>query len=186
MSPELQEARGNPGKRPIRKVTRVRGKRAAIERPKWLSETIAKQVWLRLSGSLHWLRREHADVFGRYCVYIANWVEATKEIRKGGMVYETSSAHVENMLRINPWFTVRSRIEDDLVKLEEKLGLTPIDRQKVIAGMAALASGQFSDLFGDDGDDEGASDAESPTADVPAPVIPAEMPTVGALSNKLN
>ena len=185
LSPELQAARGNPGKRPVRKVTpRTVAQRIVLQRPKWVSERLARQVWDQLQGALHFLRESDAQVFGRYCVYLADWVTANKEIKaSGGAVYITSSQHVENMMRINPWFVVRGRLEDDLVKLEEKLGLTPLDRQKIIRDLAAAAQLPASDLFGGDGgeaDDEPEDKADAP----PAPLADA-IATIGGLG-KLN
>lgn len=182
VSPELQAARGNPGKRPIKKgAARAVIERIQLQRPKWLSDRLARQVWGQLAPSLHFLRQTDAQVFGRYCVYLSDWVTANKEIKaSGGAVYVTSSQHVENMLRINPWFTVRSRLEDDLVKLEEKLGLTPLDRQKIMRDLAAAAQMPASDLFGGRGGDEGDGDDESP--DVSAPTEPADaISTIGGL-----
>ncbi|RYE43620.1 MAG: P27 family phage terminase small subunit [Hyphomicrobiales bacterium] len=187
MSPELKEARGNPGKRPVQKKSPTPVmKRVALVRPAWLTDKFAKAVWDQLQGSLHFLRQSDVNVFARYCVYLANWVDANKKIEAtGGAVYETSSAHVEGMLRINPWFSVRSRLEDDLVKIEEKVGLTPLDRQKIIVSMASAAGGRsIGDLFGG-----GAGAGDEPEAPVPGEVAAApadDMPTVGGLNSRLN
>ena len=90
------------------------------------------------------------------------------------------------MLRINPWFTVRSRLEDDLVKLEEKLGLTPLDRQRIIRDLAAAAQMPAGDLFGGRGGD--GAESEGDDLDVPVPAEPAdEISTIGGLgSGRLN
>ncbi len=176
-SPELKEARGNPGKRPIKKISTVVA-HIKLQRPSWLTDALAKKVWDQLLGSLHFLRESDGNVFGRYCVYLADWVTATKEIKaSGGSVYTTSSQHVQDMLRINPWFTVRSRLEDDLVKLEEKLGLTPLDRQKIIANLAHAAQMPTGDLWGagDGVVDGGAQPATGATAASP------DIDTVGGL-----
>lgn len=187
MSPELQEARGNPGKRVKRKVGAVRrvATTAKIARPSWLTDALAKRVWDQLSGTLQFLKPSDVQVFGRYCIYLANWVEADREIAKtGGSVYETSSAHVENMMRINPWFTVRSRLEDDLIKIEEKIGLTPLDRMKIMTGLATAAGRPQGDLFGGAGDGAAGREADEAAPEVPAPAD--DMPTIGALSRALN
>jgi len=185
MSPELQAARGNPGKRPVKKRTSAKAaiaQQIALARPTWLTDAVARGVWDKLLPELHFLRDSDVHVFGRYCVYVADWVTATKEIKKtGGAVYETSSAHVEKMMRINPWFTARGRIEDDLVKLEEKLGLTPLDRQRIISNLANAARLPSGDLF-QGGTEEGEGDE---AGDQTAPV-PADIDTIGGLSSKLN
>lgn len=179
MSPEMKDARGNPGKRPIKKVVTKAAVAAHIklQRPAWLTDATARKVWDELQGSLHFLRETDGNVFGRYCVYLADWVTATKEIKaSGGSVYTTSSQHVQDMLRINPWFTVRSRLEDDLVKLEEKLGLTPLDRQKIVAYLANAAQMPAGDLFGGAGESKG----DEPVAGTP-PAAQADIDTVGGL-----
>jgi phage terminase small subunit len=95
-SPELKEARGNPGKRPIKKVATVVA-HIKLQRPAWLTDA-AKKVWDQLQGSLHFLRETDSNVFGRYCVYLTDWVTATKAIKtSGGAVYTTSSQHVQDM-----------------------------------------------------------------------------------------
>ena len=82
------------------------------------------------------------------------------------------------MLRINPWFTVRSRLEDDLVKLEEKLGLTPLDRQRIIRDLAAAAQMPAGDLFGVRGDE-----GETIAGETPVPETkPEDLETIGGLS----
>lgn len=188
MSPELQAARGNPGKRPVRKresVKAVVAQQIVLARPTWLTDALAKGVWDKLLPALHFLRDSDVHVFGRYCIYVADWVTATRNIVKtGGAVYETSSAHVENMMRINPWFTARGRIEDDLVKLEEKLGLTPLDRQRIISNLANAARLPTTDLFGADGAREG---EEGAGASPPQPAgMPMDIDTIGGLSGKPN
>lgn len=183
MTPEQKEARGNPGKRPIVKTAKVGViRKAALTRPDWLTDEIALQVWDQTHEQLHYLRDSDVHVFGRYCVYMAGWIDATDKIREtGGSVYETSSAHVENMMRINPWFTVRSRLEDDLVKIEEKLGLTPLDRQRIIVQLAAAAQRPMGDLFNQAANDPDGGD-EAPA--LPAAAVAEEVDTIGGLRNR--
>lgn len=184
MSPEQQKARGNPGKRPVKKRETVKTvlRQIVLARPSWLTDKLAQRVWSQLHAHLPFLRDSDVNAFGRYCQYLADWVVANKAIAKDKMVYETSSAHVEGMLRINPWFTVRSRLEDDLVKLEEKIGMTPIDRQRIIVGLAAGAGMPTGDLFGDrasDGDDDRGGEGAVP----PAPVTDT-VATIGGLGGR--
>lgn len=183
MSPELKEARGNPGKRPVRKRETAKTvlQRIMLSRPAWLTDRLARRVWTQLHDHLPFLRDSDVNAFGRYCQYLSDWVTANKEIAAGKMVYETSSAHVEGMLRINPWFTVRSRIEDDLVKLEEKIGMTPIDRQRIIVGLANGAGMTPGDLFGNrsaDPDDGGEGIAP------PLPLADDDIATIGGLGSR--
>ncbi|HYI31407.1 MAG TPA: P27 family phage terminase small subunit [Bradyrhizobium sp.] len=186
LTPEQKAARGNPGKRPIRKVRPVRIRRATLARPSWLTDKVAIAVWAKLQdgeGAIHFLRASDVHMFGRYCVYMANWIEANREIKKsGGAVYETTSAHVD-MKRINPWFVVRSRLEDDLVKHEEKLGLTPLDRQRIVVQLAAAAQHPVGDLFGGAGAE--AASEEGAGADMPLSSGP-DISTIGGLSSRLN
>lgn len=186
-SPELKEARGNPGKRPVKKRTArlVAARRATLVRPTWLTDKVAQSVWAKLQvgeGAIQFLRNSDVHMFTRYCVYMADWIDANKQITaSGGAVYETSSAHVENMKRINPWFVVRSRLEDDLVKHEEKLGLTPIDRQRILVALAAVTNLPPDDLFGGArADDDAALPGETPPAEAPAAPI-GNVETVGGL-----
>jgi P27 family predicted phage terminase small subunit len=147
MSIERQAARGNPSRRKPRQAATGQAtlkalKADKITRPAWLSGKMEKKIWdgLREGVAAAFVRSSDVNAFGRYCVYMANWIEANGNLREtGSSVYETESHHV-TMQRISPWFTIRSRLEDDLIKLESMLGLTPLDRMRILQQMSVQAA----------------------------------------------
>jgi P27 family predicted phage terminase small subunit len=198
MTPEEREARGNPGTRAgdVASVAAEETARSAalpphaVGRPSWLTDEVAGDVWDQLQSgdtALRFIRESDVNAFGRYCVYLADWVAANEELVKDGAVYETSSAHVEKMKRINPWFIVRDRLEDNLQKLEPKFGLTPIDRQRLYAQLAAAAQLPPGDLFGGgSGENDAPIAGEAPPdPETPAEAARSDMQIIGGL-NRLN
>jgi P27 family predicted phage terminase small subunit len=84
---------------------------------------------------MNWLRETDVPAFTRLCVYLAEWAELEARIRKNGFTYETNSRHGK-MLRIHPDFQARDRIEGRLEALEDRFGLTPAMRQKLMVALA--------------------------------------------------
>jgi P27 family predicted phage terminase small subunit len=100
---------------------------------------------------LKFLRETDLSAFSRYCEHLARWWALTKELRKEGETYETQSAH-GNMLRVNPKFVVRERIEKRLEPLEDRFGLTPGARMQIMQRLAVVPPLPVGGLFDDDKD----------------------------------
>lgn len=181
MTAEQQEARGNPGHRPARQRTTLTAQ--VLTRPDWLTNEVAQQVWDKLGadeGSLYFLRQTDLNAFARYCTYMANWIEADEKLTAlGSPVYETQSAH-GNMLRVHPLSVVRSRLEDDLTKLESELGLNPSARLRIVQQLAAR--GAQGGLF----DKPAAAQTEATDEVSPAPPDADDMDAIGGLNSRLN
>lgn len=145
MSAAERSARGNPGKRkskpdttpPVRTISVGDSK---VQRPSWLTGELARKTWDQVAGDLiaaKFVRSTDVVALARYCQYVVDWIEANKVTSKMKVpVYETDTNHGK-MLRIHPASIIRSRLEDDLVKLESVLGLTPRDRHQLMKDLAA-------------------------------------------------
>lgn len=135
----IKDLKGNPGKRPIARqesdIADLAGKP-----PAFMRRQSARRIYTDLHRELtatNILRATDVNAFTRYCEYMADWIELTGQLRKKGTrtVYETDTRH-GRMLRIHPYFTARGRLEDDIVKLEDHLGLTPRARQSILQQFA--------------------------------------------------
>ena len=167
MTAEEQKARGNPGKRSPSKKAAIAVGDSKIERPAFLKGRKAGAVWERIAGSLisaNLVRSTDAVALARYCQYVVDWIEANDVVSKMKVpVYETDTNHGK-MLRIHPAATIRGRLEDDLIKLEEKLGLTPADRHRLLQNMAAMPQVPPGGMFDPPEDQAPASEADANTS----------------------
>lgn len=193
----IQDIKGNPGRRPLgdapgsgadapgAAAADMPGQAAAAELlppdpgagnvPLWLQaedQAEARAVWEDLAPQIvatNLMRTTDRQAFGRYCRYIVEWRAADRKLADGehDVCYETDSAHGK-MMRVNPWFLVRDRLERNLLGLEDRFGLSPAARQTVISRQAAIAN---LPLFG-------AAAAAASNADG-APASPADEPTRG-------
>ena len=90
------------------------------------------------------LTRVDAGTFARYCQGIARWWAMMEVLTKDGETYTVTSAH-GSYIRPHPLAARADALEVRLVSLEDRFGLNPAERQRI---MQARAQGGFSgDLF---------------------------------------
>jgi P27 family predicted phage terminase small subunit len=142
---ETKIAQGNPGKRPIATDKVVE---AGAELPEVVDTDLpallkdrptAAVAWRELAPLLkaaRFVRETDARALARYCVRLAAWQDAITEIEAEGRTYWTDSNHGK-MKRINPAFIVAERLEKGLLDYEDRFGLNPAARQRLISAMAA-------------------------------------------------
>lgn len=139
---ELAALKGNPGHRPV--VTTPADVGQIAERPPAFIKTeAARKLWLELMPMLRQLRFvKQTDEFavGRYCIHLARFLDLNAKVSAaaksgGGVSYETDTNH-GRMLRLHPHFAAMMRIEEALVKLEDRIGLTPASRQSLMVRVA--------------------------------------------------
>lgn len=143
MPAEIAEARGNPGRRKRRTafadavpVLAAEGPEAAP--PPQLSEP-ARQVWQALApelARLKLLRTTDGQAFARYCDTLARYWEVTRELDKLGDTYVSKSQH-GTLHRLRPQFIVQDRLARRLIDLEDRFGLSPAARQRILLQLAA-------------------------------------------------
>ena len=147
----VKAALGNPGKRKIKRSTPVAdgtGKARRFLPPDWLENPIAKRIWSDLADELvrlNFLRATDRTSFARYCEHCAKWISASAVIAKEGDHYDATTVTGETLKRLHPMVKVREIAEKHLVELEDRFGLTPLARQKMLRDQSALPPGSLFD-----------------------------------------
>lgn len=168
-SAAVQEAKGNPGKRSRRKTVE-----SAIEAtelpdgtPTHLSER-ARGFWGRLYKEvkrLNFVRYTDRPTLERYCEALADYWDLQTKLRGKDRVYWTDTKHGK-MKRIEPAVLLMHREEALLMQYEDRLGLNPVARQRILVGMAAtqgsLPLTQADEQDKDNGTDAGLRGEEGP------------------------
>lgn len=138
---EIKALKGNPGGRPIVRAPAELGLFSATP-PRTLKRK-PKAVWKQLAsklGGLKFIKVSDEPALERYCTDLAAWRDVTAELEKTGQIYETSSTH-GTMLRVHPLFLVQDRLQKRLESFEDRFGLNPAARQRIMQGLAAQAGG---------------------------------------------
>lgn len=189
----IRKAQGNPGRRPIGEppedaAPAQTGEQApapapveSAKPPAWLDTTsvktaaarrlskVAAEVWGGLHGELvrlKLLKATDENAFARYCRYAAEWIEYTKALDREGAWYTTSSEHVAGIIRPHPAFRFRKDVEHALKELEDRIGLTPVARQRIFQQLAGRVPPQQPQMpgFGDKPTASGEGAVEPPQA----------------------
>lgn len=144
-SQELQDAKGNPSKRPKAERQSRRDDNLPVlglEVPDFiLGNERAVKIWKVMSGILQhsrFMRQTDSNSLARYCLYMADWLTCRKQVETEGSVYEVESRH-GSYKRSNPSFDQMLRLEKVIAPLEDRLGLNPAFRQKLSLHVAANA-----------------------------------------------
>lgn len=147
----IKRAKGNPGRRKIAEPAVLPADDLEAP-PRWLDTSdvgteasrriseLAVEVWRRLHADLvrlKLLKTTDENAFGRYCRYMAEWIEYTRAIDREGSHYTTSSEHVGELKRPHPAVRFRKDVEQSLKELGEAMGLTPAARQRIFQQLAA-------------------------------------------------
>jgi P27 family predicted phage terminase small subunit len=174
----VKAQRGNPGKRklvdappPAAAATPA----PAIASPSFLDkDPVAKAVWARFVADylpgLPFIKPSDAQALARWCYTMAQWTDVTSRLKHKDIAYETESKHGK-MLRLHPLFLAQGRLEERLLKIEDRMGLNPMARQALIKGV--FAQGFIPEGTGAQApkrEDEG--DAEELPLDPPSPATP--------------
>lgn len=136
---EIKLAKGNPGHRHVATTPDALPVMTASGAPEFLTAD-GLAVWQKLQplmSSLRFVRATDELTLGRYCDQFALWLKVRAQVEAQGATVTTSSAHVQDMLRVNPAFRVMMAIEDKLTAFEDRFGLSPASRQSLLTRMAA-------------------------------------------------
>ena len=150
----------------------------ASDAPKWLKGEGLK-VFQRMAPMLRGMKLlTDADVpaFARYCTHYARWLDLQKRLKKGGDIYEIETASGK-VLRAHPAFTMAHNIDRMMLAFEDRFGLNPAERQRIM--MARASTGAPHDLFGSS--QPQAKDAEKRDGDVATEAAPAAEPIEGPI-----
>ena len=164
-APGLQAAKGNPRQRKRKHSVRSAEERAAaiaqalapgdtFGPPDFMAESTAFDpaiaVWKELSPELKrigLLERLDRYSFAMYCVHMADWIAATREIAAGGAHYKAKNINGELIERMRPSVKVREIAERHILDHGERFGLNPQTRFKLLRDQSLIGAGP---LFGAD------------------------------------
>lgn len=160
---EVKEAKGNPGRRPLRKnapdapePTEAQpegtlpdwvntAKAVAKRRPttqkaraKFMTE-LTEAVWNFVRPELvamKLVKRIDEPGLAIYCRAMAEYIAAIIELDRDGMTYSTNSAHSGVIHRLHPATRVRKEALQAMKEQAEVLGITPLARQRLFQMMA--------------------------------------------------
>lgn len=154
--PELQEAKGNPGKR----KGAVKSRASDAERiaamlsaaatsdpliPPMLTDPMfapALAVWRDLAPGLaktHRLPQESRLIFVQLCVYMAEWLSAQVDVAENGFTQRVKTVAGGYMERKRPVLDRRERAFDNVMRLSGQFGLTPHDLYALFKDQATVA-----------------------------------------------
>lgn len=131
--------------------TRAKPASAAVDAPESGGKAPA---WLKDEGLAIWRDRapvlrasrllQPADelTFARYCRNFALWLKLRKELDTVGYTYEAATTNGGTLRRADPSFLIADRIERQLLAAEDRFGLNPAERQRLMVQRAATGGGQ--------------------------------------------
>ena len=117
--------------------------------PTWLKDDGLK-IWNDLGPKLRAARLLSATdevAFARYCRNFGDWLKLRRALDKRGFSYDADTTHGGKLRRADPDFLIADRLERQLLALEDRFGLNPAERQRIMAARAQAPAG---DLFGDE------------------------------------
>lgn len=155
--PEVQEAKGNPGRRKGKVKTRAANAQRIAEllssaptgdllTPPILSDPMfapALAVWRELAPGLaktHRLPAESRMIFVQLCVYMAEWLEAQVDVAENGFTQKVKTVAGGVMERKRPVLDRRERAFDNVQRLSAQFGLTPHDMYALFKDQAGVAT----------------------------------------------
>ena len=162
-NPAIQAAKGNPGRRSRGKKA-APGKRAAelaavpavdggaLSPPNYLAADpnlrAALEIWREHVPELRRLNLlDHLDrhTFAMYCVHMADWIEAVKDIAANGNSYIATNVNGDDLIRLNPSIKARELAAKHILDIGARFGLDPSSRFKLLRDQSAAPLGG---LFG--------------------------------------
>jgi P27 family predicted phage terminase small subunit len=159
--PQLQAAKGNPGKR----LTKAERAQAEANR---LAESLASApaesgdplsppvmmlderlkpaitVWRSLSGELgkmNVLTVVDRFTFAIYCLSVADYFAAVDDILDNGQTYWATTHGGNKMKRVNPAVAIKERLAKFIFDAGAEFGLTPLARYSLLREQAAYGGG---------------------------------------------
>ncbi len=160
---------------------------AAVPAPAWVKGR-ALGIWNEKAAMLiqaKLLTAADAGAFGRYCKNFATWLDMREGMDVDGYTYEAESYAAGKgddapekktvLRRADPRFIIADRLERQLLAAEDRFGLSPAERQRIM--VARSTSGYGGGLFPDEPQRRPGDVATPPSA----PAQPSDSP-VGMLN----
>lgn len=151
----------------------------AASAPAWMKGEALKifQRMAPLLRNMKLLTEADAPAFARYCKHYERWLDLQKRLDKHGDIYEIETASGK-VRRADPAFVMADRLDRMLLAIEDRFGLNPAERQRIMSARAN--TGATGDLFGATGK-EPERRPDDPAADATPPAEPIEGP-IGLLN----
>lgn len=156
-----QAAKGHPstkGRKPRARNVKASAEQRAVmlaagqqDHPKFLADPKLKAalgIWRELEPDLrrlHLLDRLDRHTFAMYCVHMADWITATRDIQKRGQWKNVKNVNGDPMPRLNPSVKVREIAERHIMDIGARFGLDPSNRYKLLRDQSAAP--KAADLF---------------------------------------
>lgn len=127
----------------------------------------ALSVWRELAQDLARiaaLTNLDRHTLAMYCVHMADWIDATRDIKANGQWHKVKTVSGDKMERLRPAVKIRELAERHIMEIGERFGLNPAARYKMLRDESLV----MGDLF-----------ARRPTANDggTSPATPTEKPT---------
>lgn len=150
---EVRAALGNIGKRKIKRNRQAKPPKDAWKKfapPFEFVTATAKKIWGDLAPdlvSMNFLKPTDSHPFFRYCEYWSDWLALTEQLNREGFTQDVPMSTVEaKMTRRHPSFGLRKDVENSLIAFEDRYGLNPLARQKMLRDQAGLPPGSLFDF----------------------------------------
>lgn len=110
--------------------------------------------WLKAEGLAIWkerapilraqnlLKASDELAFARYCRDFALWIKLRGELDRKGYTYDASTTTGGTLRRADPRFLIADRLERSLEGIEDRFGLNPSARQRIVMQRAAAGASQ--------------------------------------------
>jgi P27 family predicted phage terminase small subunit len=116
-----------------------------LKAPAWLKGE-ALQIWEKRGPILRDMRLlgpADEPAFARYCRNFAKWLQIRAALDRRGYTYDAPMTGGGKMRRIDPAFGVADRLERQLLALEDRFGMSPSERQRIMSQRAQPAQGNL-------------------------------------------
>lgn len=121
----------------------------AADAPRFMALTgAASEIWNEVYPGLrktNLVKSQDRVILARYCDYLARWVKLSAKVDAAGETYETQSKHGQ-LQRINPDLNALLRIEQSMLAIEDRVGLSPQARLNILSKLASAGGQGMLDL----------------------------------------
>ena len=149
--------------------------------PNWLKGE-GLEIWQKRAPILRAQRLLQAPdelVFARYCRNFALWLSLRDGLDKDGYTYDADTTNGGKLRRADPSFAIADRLERQLLAVEDRFGLNPSERQRIIMQRSATGpQGELPLARKPDDPAAAAAQAAQPPAGAKSPI--------GILNSRLN
>jgi len=141
----LKVLKGNPGKRALNEHEPM-PRDANLVIPEELDE-VGALTWREMSGELSrlgLLKGVDVIAFRSYCEAVSQWVWATKEIRKRGLLHKRK----DGVIAISPLVKLQRHADETMRRYAHEFGLTPSARSGIRGAIDDDGTGRVQVLLG--------------------------------------